>query len=289
MRRAILRALSKNRDERQESAKQFYADLAGANPLTAERAMQAASTGTAAMERAPDFAAEPARAGMNPTAGMPGPGGYAAPPVAPPVQGHVAHAVPTPARAKSGGGKGLVIGLAAAGGVLLIAIVIVLASSMKPEPDEPLTNPMTTSSGVATIAPQIDVPDTGVGSVATHDVDAGAVVAEKPRPDPTPTQTPQKQKPKTETPKPVSTVTGAAACDACLSAAQSGNVQGAAAHLNRCDDPTKKQRCRNMAVGRAPGVIQAAAFNGNCAQARALNAAVRSMGGRDMMPAGACK
>ncbi|HEY6557042.1 MAG TPA: protein kinase [Polyangiaceae bacterium] len=280
MRRAILRALSKNHNERQESARQFYAELAGANPLTAERAMQGGSTGTAAMERAPEFAG-----GVNPTAGMP-PAGYAPPPV----HAAVAHAVPTPARPSGGGGKGLIIGLAAAGGVLLIAILIVVASSLKPEADEPLTNPLTSNSGVATIAPQVEVPDTGA-VVAANDIDAGTPVAENSTPQPTQKPTVQpKQKPKTETPKqPVPAVAGAAACDACLSAAQGGNIQGAAANFNRCDDPSKKQRCRNIAVGKAPGLVQAAAFNGNCGQARALNAAARAMGGRDMMPAGACK
>jgi hypothetical protein len=284
MRRAIMRALSKNHSERQESARQFYAELAGANPLTAERAMQGGSTGTAAMERAPEFAG-----GMNPTAGMP-PAGYAPAPIAPPVHAAVAHAVLPPARGAGGGGKGLIIGLAAAGGVLLIAILIVVAISLKPEPEEPLTNPLTTSSGVATLAPQIEVPDAGA-VVAANDLDAGTPVVENSTPRSTQKPTAQpKQKPKTETPQQqVPAVSGAAACDACLSAAQGGNIQAAAANFNRCDDPSKKQRCRNIAVGKAPGLVQAAAFNGNCGQARALNAAARAMGGRDMMPAGACK
>jgi hypothetical protein len=145
----------------------------------------------------------------------------------------------------------IVIGLAAAGGVLLIAIVIVLASSMKPEVEEPLTNPLTTSSGVATIAPQIEVPDTGAGTVAPSAADAGTAVGENSTPQAKSTSTPQpKPKPRTDppTPKPVSTVSGAAACDACLSAAPSGNVQGAAAPLGRCDDAAHKLRCRNTPV-----------------------------------------
>ncbi|HMJ11580.1 MAG TPA: serine/threonine-protein kinase [Polyangiaceae bacterium] len=287
MRRAILRSLSKNRDDRQESARQFYADLAGGGQLTAEQGARAGgATGTAAMARAPDFSGEPYPGGVNPTAGMPSPNQYGPPPVAP---AHaVAHAVPTPGRAKSGSGKGLVIGLAAAGAVLLIAIAIVVASSLKPEPEEALTNPLTTSSGVATIAPQIEVPE--AGAVAAPEIDAGTTAVENSVPKPT--SSPKTQtKPRVETPpKTVPGPSGAAACDACVSAAQSGSIQAAAGHFSRCDDAGKKQRCRGIALGKAPGLVQAAAFNGQCGQARAINAAARAMGSRDLLGStGACK
>src|SRR6185295_7627144 len=54
MRDAILRSLAKNREERQSSAKEFYEDLAGHG--VARAAAPSASSGTAAMAAAPNFA-----------------------------------------------------------------------------------------------------------------------------------------------------------------------------------------------------------------------------------------
>jgi serine/threonine-protein kinase len=292
MRRAILRALSKERGDRQESARAFFAELGEGN-LTAEQgARGAAGTGTAAMGRAPDFSAEAFGGGVLPTAGMPGPAPYAPAGHGPGPGAHapvVAHAVPAPGR-RSGGGKGLIIGLAAAGGVLLVVIVIVLAASMKPEPEEALINPLTSSSAVATIAPQVDVPpETPVAS--TPSADAGVderspATTQKPKPKPLPTP---RVDPKPD-PKPAPGPTGSAACEACIAAAQSGSLQAAAGHFNRCDDASKKQRCRALSVSKAPGLVRAAAFNGNCAQAKALAAAARAMGGGDLSSSmGSCK
>jgi eukaryotic-like serine/threonine-protein kinase len=263
MRAAILRALSKNREERQASTREFYEQLSGGGGITVEeQPVSLGRAGTAAMAAAPDFNAFSAGGAPpvqpDPVHHHPGMSAGTPPAIAAPV-------VPPPPMAKRGGsGKGLIIGLGAIGAVLLIGIVVVAAQQMKPDDeDQPLTSPFGTESGQTTIAPQVET-----GSAPTAS-------AELPPPDETVVKPADKPQP-TTTSKP--TVDTAQACDACISAASGGNIQGAAANYARCTDATKKAACSGLARRSAPDAAAAAARNGNCAQAKAIIAAATRMG-----------
>lgn len=68
-----------------------------------------------------------------------------------------------------------------------------------------------------------------------------------------------------------------AACDACLEAARSDDVAGAAKHVASCRG-RRKAACISTAKAVAPRVARAAAFNGDCPRARAVTKAARAMG-----------
>ncbi len=272
MRSAIMRALSKEKEQRQDTAKQFFEELSGGGGITvdapaASGPVSLGSAGTAAMPAAPNFAAMGAAA----------PAAPAAPAGAPPVAANVPPP-PGPSRGKSGGGKGLIIGLGGLGLVLLVAIVIVVARGMKPsEPDQALANPFSSaSSGATTIAPQVETGSTGSAASAPAPTETQPTATPKPVHTAAPA-THQTSKP-VATAKPKPAANSAQACSACIAAAQGGNISGAAANYSRCTDASAKQRCAALARARAPGAARTAAFNGNCRQAKAIAAAARAMG-----------
>ena len=145
MKQAIMRALAKDRDGRPPSTKQFAAELSGATDGVVSSAAVASAPGfrTEAMPGAPEpgMAAprlspvEPASGGGSDPLGTPAPGGTqaAAIPPAPytPPSGRPRTApgvaASTPSAPQPARKKGLVYGLAAAGGVLAVLIVIVAA------------------------------------------------------------------------------------------------------------------------------------------------------------------
>jgi hypothetical protein len=188
----------------------------------------------------------------------------------------------TSGRTKSGGGKGLVIGLGAVGGILLIAIGVLAARSMSANKDAPIT-PLGVDVAGAGAGTTL-----GTGSVQTlQPLDSAA--PEPPVAAPTaatagsvaPIQTS-----KTGTPPAAGTGTGKAtpppsaanACDACIAAANAGNISAAASDLSRCTDAAKKALCTSAARNNAPQAVKSAALNGNCAQAKAILAAAQSIG-----------
>jgi serine/threonine-protein kinase len=273
MRAAILRALSKNKEDRQSSASQFVDELAG----NAGAPAPGASTGTAAMAAPPVFGGP-----MNPaakTAAMP------APSTGPAVASAV---IPTPSTPRGGGGgnKGLVFGLAGVGAVILVGIVVV-ATRSKNEPVAAAPPLDTPTAAPAKIAPQIDTttpatPDTV--PVPEQTPTPVAPVGTKPTTKPTPATT----TPATTTTPPATTTTpatkppvesgGGNACAACISAASAGNFGSAAASYNACSDPGQKASCGGIIKGRAPAAAQAAAFNGNCGQAHTIASAGQAAG-----------
>src|SRR6187399_2021807 len=134
MRQAILKALSKDREQRQTSAREFFAELSGGGRMTVTGDVPGggggpAHTDTAAMPQAPDF-------GGPPPAFPAGPGaGYHVPGTAPAV---VAAVPPAPlAQRSSGGGKGLMVGLGVVGVGLLAAMGVLAMRAAKGggEPD----------------------------------------------------------------------------------------------------------------------------------------------------------
>ncbi len=299
MRKAILRALSKEREARHETAKAFYADLSGGGGLTVEAPPAAAGGGsesTAAMAAVPDFGhggAPPPMAQMQPVPAPAMPMAHAA---------QAAHVPPPPARDSGGGGKGLIVGLGAVGAVLLVGIIVVAARSMKPAEEETLTNPFSSaaSSGTTVVGPTLEDP---VASADPPSGSAGAsATAGSGSPASTATKTPSASTGTTATgtastatpTRPTSTATssgpsGAAACDACIAAARGGNIQGAAANFGRCSDAAKKSQCQRFAGTMAPGAVQTAVLNGNCAQAKSIAAAASAMGAGSRVNLGKCR
>lgn len=270
MRATILRALAKDREKRQASAREFFQELSGGGGLTVDLPALAAAGGpvsgrdaTAAMAAVPNFSA--AAGGYAPAAPQAVP--HAAPAQAPPA----AFAPPPPRPAQGGGGnKGLVIGLVGLLVVLGTAILIVVVRSGKKDDDQPLANPFGSSTGGGGV--------TEVKPVATAPTGDTATAA--------PSATDDAVKPNNTT-KPVATtapttsakpVTGASACAACLSAASGGNIQGAAASYSKCDDAGQKAACSAKVRGAAPQAAKSAALNGNCAQAKGIVAAANGMG-----------
>jgi hypothetical protein len=278
MRRAILKALAKARDDRQATVREFFTELSDGGRMTIDapalsfdKGVGGGGTGTAEMAIAPNFAdaaspvpPEPQRMPLHvPTAGM-GPMGN------PPA---VAAALPAPpTRAGGGGGgKGMIVALVGVGGLLLVAIAVVVVRSMKPKTeDQTLTNPFTSSSGVATIAPQVDTAALPTGSPIPSV--SGSVAPADTGPAVKPTASPN---PNT---KPTSTAPDPNACDACIAAANAGNIQGAAAKYRQCNDPGKKSRCSAAVKGKAPEAAQNAAYNNQCGKAKAIGAAASAMG-----------
>jgi serine/threonine-protein kinase len=278
MKQAIMRSLAKDRNDRQPDVRRFYEDLAsgGAGMATAPAMVEAhpgappggGHGGTAAMPAA----AAPGGVGSNPAFAQPvahaTPGGQAFP------------APPPPPPAAKGGGKGLIIGLAATAGVLGIAAVVIMARQMKPKEDIPITSPIAatvaTVPPAATQPPPIDKPveppkdkddkDEPTGSKTT-----GGTTAPTKKGTPPPASSPA-------TPPPPA-VTGDAACAEARRLAQNGDVGGAARVYGNCPAGSPGQADAKSAISRAaPDAVRRKIFNGDCAGAKSLLAALNAIG-----------
>jgi hypothetical protein len=323
VRAAIMRALSKDREKRQATARDFFAELSGGGRMTIEQAAEAGRAATAAMEMPPNFGP----AGVVATAAMPqqpamGPQGFAAPAVQPgmPQQPPGAYA-PTPALpavpvappSRRGGKKWLVPTLGGIGALLAVAILIVLIRSGK-SADQPQVAALSTTSsaGPTTISPQLG---SDQGSAAT-------VVAEVPSTTERSAdqQAPAQQKSQASAASKVKTkaagenksgatdagkagtepakdegktkdeskkTSGGGGCAACTQAASAGNIAAALKGYQSCTDETSKKACSRVAGSTAPEAARRAAFNGNCAAAKGILAAAQQMGatGRGMKTA----
>ncbi|HVW24769.1 MAG TPA: protein kinase [Polyangiaceae bacterium] len=276
MRAAVLRALAKNKEDRQASVTQFYEELAGAGPAVAPNA----HSGTAYMAAPPVFDAP----GPAKTAAMPSPIASG-----PSTAQAVAAAVPIPERRQSGN-KGLVIGLASVGGVLLIGMAVVGVRSMKPAADDSPPPQQAAPPPAVTVTSQ--PADTATSQTATANAEPAAETT------PTPahesheatthataahatTGATNVAKPPATSEKPPATSEKPPAgnqCAACISAAGSGNLVAAASAYRSCTDAAQKSQCAGMAKSRAESAVQTAAFNGSCPQAKAIAAAAESMG-----------
>jgi hypothetical protein len=63
-----------------------------------------------------------------------------------------------------------------------------------------------------------------------------------------------------------------------MAAASSGNIASASNFFGKCTDAGKKSACQAAARSKAQGTVQAQAFNGQCAQAKATAQAAAAMG-----------
>lgn len=318
LKHAILKSLSKERTARQDSARQFFAELSGGARITVEAGALAAAVPaaggyqpTAAMPQIPGGAPGPAAGGYAATALQPqisgpgmGMGGPAMGSPGAPVAAAAIGAVPPPTRKSGASGKGLLLGLGGLGAILAVAIVIVIIKSNQPDDTGPLAAPTTTENafGSAELKGETPVPEPAA---------TGAVVAAN---TPTPATTPGKANagsgktggasanagkggapsatsapgtqpavtPQTPTTQPPSTQpqtpTANAACDQCVAAAQSDNITGAAGAYQKCTDPAGKAKCTSTVRAKAPKAAQRMAFNQNCAGAKAIIAAAQAMG-----------
>ena len=280
MREAILKSLTKDRDKRQASARDFFEELSGGGRMTVTGetgAKPAGGRSTAAMEQAPDFGAPSpvphSPHGAVPVYGPP-PGAHGVPPTAPGVAAAV-HVPPAPPRGAQGGGKGLIIGLGAVGGLLLIAMAVVAAKSLKKNGDDPITlNPTTAPTPTTTpdVVPNINPTDTATP------IDTGSATPETPdasAPRDAGTGKTPKAPPSASSsgPKPASD-----SCDACIAAAQSGNMGAAKASFDRCTDAAKKDQCSKAASRQVPTTVSNLALNGKCDAAKVVIAAAVAMG-----------
>jgi eukaryotic-like serine/threonine-protein kinase len=279
MRKAILQALSKNKEDREPSAREYFTMLSDGGRVTVESHPDVGgATGTAAMAQVPDFSPPAPMIVNSPLMG----GG-------PPVVGLPPAPLTSGRGNKSGGGKGLVIGLGAVGAILLVSIaVLAIGSGSKKEDDAPITplgqSTSSTGGGVGTGPGPGPVTLDPLIPTTPPPATAGSV------PPPT-TSTPTAALPpvepvKTATtntgagtkPTPPAPATGAKACDACIAAANAGNAAAAAGNFARCDDTQKKDQCRTMVRNKAPGAAQQAARLGQCQLATGILSAAQGMG-----------
>jgi serine/threonine-protein kinase len=278
MRAAVLRALAKNKEDRQASVTAFYEELAGSGtPALAP----GAHTGTTAMAAPPVFDAP----GPAKTAAMPSPIASG-----PSTAQAAAQAVPIPERRPSGN-KGLVIGLASLGGVLLIGMAVVGVRSMKPSADD---NPPPQQAAPPAVTVSAQPIDTSQTATATAEAPTPVAANAPSHPEHEASYTEHEATHTTSTHTTGSTKPPATAeakppsgnpCAACIAAAGSGNLVSAASAYRSCTDAAEKAQCSGMVRSRAESAVQTAAFNGNCAQAKALAAAAESMG----VPSGGLK
>jgi len=264
MRKAILRALSKHKEDRQATAREFFAELSDGGRMTVESHPDVGgASGTAAMAQVPDFAGAASPMMM-------------APPMAVGASALVPPSPMTGGRPHKSGGSGLVIGLGAVGAILLVSIAVLAARSMKKDdaPITPLGQEGVAGGGVAIGAGPEKTIEPLVPTASTPPV--AALPAAGGSPAVPPVETGKAVTPATGSkPAPLS---GAKACDACIAAASAGNVSGAASNFSRCDDAAKKAACTSAAKNSAPSAAKAAALNGNCAAAKAIMAAAQAIG-----------
>jgi serine/threonine-protein kinase len=295
MRQAIFRALSKDRDQRQQSARQFFAQLSEGERFTAPQAPDGrAGTGTAAMAQSPELAATvPPGFGPAAQAPMAAPAQMAAPmapgPMPPqpyqPTPGAFGAPIPAvPPRRSGRGGKGLIIGLAVVVVLLGIGGAVFALRQMRPPPDEPqaLTNPFASASSPTVAAVQAETPGATTQQPAqTVEEPTTTAAGHLPRgtkpgkPAASASAQPSAQASASST----TASSGPDSCDECISAARSGNIVGASSLYAKCSDPSKKDKCSRSARGTAGGPIKSAVLNGNgdCTKANAIAAAARQM------------
>ena len=272
MRKAILRALSKNKEDREPTAREYFTELSDGGRVTVESHPDV-SGATAAMAQVPDFSPPVAPMMMNPPV-MAGTSPVHFPP--PPTTSGRGN--------KSGGGKGLVIGLGAVAAVLLVSIAVLAARSLGEKKNDteliPITSGASGSGSGSGVGPSSGGPITSIEPLPLPTPTPPPVVASgAPTSDPVAPVEPSKTAPPNtggSKPPPAAPVSGAKACDACI--ANAGNPLAAAANFTRCDDGGKKAACAQAVRNKAPEAARSAALNGNCQVAKSIIAAAQGMG-----------
>jgi serine/threonine-protein kinase len=204
LRRTVLKALSKEPADRQNSAGQFYTEfVASAGNLTsvAPKAPAAAVGKTEAMPQATPFA-------MAPTEGMPASPALS-PAAAPAIPSPPAALPPAPPREQpSGSNKGLIYGLSGVGAVLLIAMGVVALTSDRGGGGAPA--PIDVAPPATSATPDVEsppeTPATTEPDTPPDEPEPAATAApepsERPKPASTPKPTSSKPSPAQPAPKP---------------------------------------------------------------------------------------
>jgi serine/threonine-protein kinase len=328
LRRTVLKALSKEPQDRQSGAGQFYAELNAALQTASAPARAQSGGKTEAMPQGAPFA-------MAATEHMPAASPIAArspatasPPVALP---------PAPRPEGPSGNKGLIYGLSGVGAVLLIAMGVVAlngrssdsappldltpsaSTPRSPVAEEPATEATEPSAAETEPAPAPEASDPPPKAAKPP---ASKPAASKPTPAPStpaPTPTPTPASPTVATPsvpspvpaapqpaapaappaqpqpqpQPAAPITSAAdPCASCINAAKDNNFAGAAAFHAQCTNAAAKKQCTNRVAQSAPRQAETAALNQRCAEARVTIRAALAMGvpeGRLAKAANACK
>jgi serine/threonine-protein kinase len=272
LRNAVMKALSKDREHRHPTARDFFDDLSGGGRITLEGAppTQQASTGTASMDAVPDFGSPAPAFGAQPMGvGAPHYGARPGAPTPTAAVANVPHAM-SGQRPHKGGGKGILIGLGVIGVVLLGTMAVLATRSMGGD-DEPT---IALGAPTETAAPALNT--------TSPTPTAGTTEA---TPDPTLSPIPSEAPPVTTTatapattPKPAAAKPSGASCDACLSAVSAKNFPGAAKAFASCGDENKKKDCKDQVRRSAANDAVEAARLGDCKKASAIIAAAQAMG-----------
>ncbi len=270
MRLAILKGLSKDRDHRPGTAREFFTELSDGGRMTVEanaaETAAAARTGTAAMGAVPAFISAPAHGA--PAMGQPHPTPMA-----------VAAAPAPPARTQSGsgGGKGLIFGLVGIGAILLGAIVIVVIKANKPQDDTLPQIPIPTGAAAAATQPPANIPPDPIPSDPTPvpPQASGGTTSASGSAGKGPTPSTGGKPAGTGT---VTTPPKGDGCDACKAAAAGGNASAAAGAMARCTDEGKKAECKAVLQRTSGNAVRQAALLGQCDRARQIVNAAAGLG-----------
>jgi eukaryotic-like serine/threonine-protein kinase len=266
MKAAIMRALSKNRDERQGNVMEFYQELAGgevrASLPSGAGAASSAHTGTAAMAAPPlDLLQAPPPAGMH----QPAP---TASEMVVPIQPQY---MPPPATrtAAAGGGNNKIIimalvGVLALGGIIGIIFVIKSLAGSSDSDVGPIALPSATSttidpldSGEAPTAETADAAKTASTTSPTVVKTAAPVDAGTAKPG----------------------VTGEAACAKARDLANAQQIEAAVAAYRSCQNGGSSAPSAHATIARNAGpAARTARFRHDCAAARRIASAASSIG-----------
>ncbi|HKQ71489.1 MAG TPA: protein kinase [Polyangiaceae bacterium] len=279
MKQGIMRGLSKDRDHRQSSVRQFYEELAGGGTGVSASAPPVAPVPPHASHHGPP----PAPGGTVPIPAYgAGNAGFAPHPsqLTPHPVAHLTPAggqtFPTSPQPQTGGaqpkksGKGLLIGLGAGVGVLAIVGVVVArqmggGTEPEPAPTKSAAPPAATPEKTAEPSPAVVV-DAAAKTVVT----TAPVTTLKKAPTATPSVAP--------TPAPTApALTGDAACAEAKRLGENGDAAGAARVFAGCSGPGAGV-ARGAIARSAPAAVQRRIFNGDCAGAKALVAALSAIG-----------
>jgi serine/threonine-protein kinase len=277
MKTAIMRALSKNREERQSAVGEYISELSSGGGAGAVRTSAPSHAGTAAMAAPPMELLQ--------SAPMPTPGPMYAHQPAPtasamavPVQAQYQPPPPAPRASGGSSNKPIIIGLVAILGVLVVVGVVVIAKKLgKSEGDEgpmALTSSSATATTIEPIASapptQIDLPDA-----------AKTAVPIKTAPTATPDAAPPGKGPQ-----------GEEACAKSRGMADNGNIEAAVSLYNACKNGGSTAPMTHAAIARNAGpAAKQARFNKNCARARSIASSAASIGaaGTSQAEANQCK
>jgi serine/threonine-protein kinase len=267
MKGAIMRALAKNREERQPDIMAFFDELSGNAPVAYQAAgtAPAATTGTAAMAAPPPELMQ------------------AAPGYSPPAYGHAptasdmvmpvqAPAYAAPQAQKSGGGAKFmilgIVGLLLVGGVVG-AVVLVRGMSTSADDDNGMNLGLPSATGITEIAPlasatspEASVDEADAGPAPTHTATATV------RPTATATATATKKK-----------LEGEAACQQSIQSAKQGAIESAVGLYRVCQKGGSSAAQAHHAIRtNAKSAAERAKFNGDCKRAKSIAASASSIG-----------